>query len=322
MAIVYSSDVIIRDPVELATHAVFFDETLLPWATPESSKRMVAVLGSQVAYVHWLVVPSQDPKPWDWGVGEWERENAPLFADGAFTRLGPYHESAISPDWDLSHAAAFFARSPIQLASGEDAKYLHADLVEHWLRRDVGDPQVYRPRQASSARKIFVAAEVKAAFSYLLPALTPLEPEQLLRVRNEVKDTREGFAMHLQKLSKALNEVDSSNIAEVMREAQNLIETELIPDYVEFRRQLTAKRTGWWRRVMGPVVRVLEIDAAPWTPKFYGQILKALGVPGWAVIDESEHTNESAAYHFMSSVETLHEAPDARARVQSLLEDI
>src|SRR5688572_23519907 len=100
-----------------------------------------------------------------------------------------------------------------------------------------------------------------------------------------------------------MNEVVADNASEIMREARNVVETDLIPDYTEFRRVLKAKRKGWLYTVLDPVVELLQIDAAPWTPRFYGQILKALGVPGLSKLDEKTLSNETLAYHFMRKVE-------------------
>lgn len=126
-----------------------------------------------------------------------------------------------------------------------------------------------------------------------------LTADQILEVRHLVADTREGFAWHLQKLSKALNDTGSGS-ADLRREAKNVVETDLLPDYAAFRRQISSKRRGWWRRAIRPVSEILKIDAAPWTPKFYGQLLTALGFPLVEhTAEKFESTNERMAFQFM-----------------------
>lgn len=113
--------------------------------------------------------------------------------------------------------------------------------------------------------------------------------------------------MHLQKLSK---DVECSlrgdeSLEEIERRARSVIETDLIPDYREFRRQLAAERTRSGGRILDFAGKLFQIDAAPWTPKFYGQLLQALGV---ALLDtsslETERvSNKSQAFQFMGLVE-------------------
>jgi hypothetical protein len=51
--------------------------------------------------------------------------------------------------------------------------------------------------------------------------------------------------------------------------------------------------------------KILEISAAPWTLKFYGDVLKALGVTALTYNAERKEslTNRSQAFQFMSAVE-------------------
>src|SRR5262249_6322909 len=135
-------------------------------------------------------------------------------------------------------------------------------------------------RQPAS-REIMKFLEAKSVFSYCLPKLRKLNAEQILQVRERVKDTREGFSLHLQKLSKGVEQRlrGGESDAEIEQFAKSVVETDLIPDYGEFRRQLGAERLGNWKTVLDAAGKILSIDANPWTPKFWGEILAALGVP-------------------------------------------
>jgi hypothetical protein len=113
--------------------------------------------------------------------------------------------------------------------------------------------------------------------------------------------------MHLWKLSKGLQEhaKDGTSLAELARFAGEIIKTDLIPDYREFQRQLESMRLEKWGKVLDAAGRVAEIDASPWTPKFWALLLKAIGIT--TQTSESERmnalSNKYQAFKFMSFVE-------------------
>jgi hypothetical protein len=114
--------------------------------------------------------------------------------------------------------------------------------------------------------------------------------------------------MHLWKLSKGLEEhaKEGVPVKEIARFAKDLIETDLIPDYEEFRSQLDAKGAGKWAKVLDAAGKVTEIDAAPWTPKSWGLLLKALGLTLITSASEKQESlsNKYRAFKFMSDLES------------------
>jgi hypothetical protein len=282
--------------------AVFYDQTILPYTTEESSQLYA---GSGTIDLQIFKVEGIEPSEWRDDVVLWDNAHDVLFRNRIFLRLSKPVDSDgrltdtlldLTPTKDVE----LFARAPHRIKGGKYV-WIKQDLALHWLRADIDVPEVFYGRRHISPRSLFVAAEALAAFSYVLPGLSPLTPEQLMYVREIVADTREGFAMHLQALSKALNQAESANLNEVLKEGASIVETGLVPDYFAFRRQLGSKKKGWWRRVLNPAVELLQIDAAPWTPKFFGQIAKAIGVPGFA--SQPVQSNAEMAYHFMRTVE-------------------
>jgi hypothetical protein len=145
------------------------------------------------------------------------------------------------------------------------------------------------------------------AFRFVLPRVGELNPEQILEVRNLVKDTREGFSMHLQSLSADVEKQvkEGVSLQEVSDAAESVVETQLIPLFVEYRRQLAAKGGGFWRKVLDPLGRLVQIDAAPWTPRFYGELLRALGVTILTGIEERQErlSNKVQAFQFMKTID-------------------
>lgn len=311
--IIYNSDLIISDTKELATASVFYDKVLLPHTTPKTSNRLI--VGS-IWIEEWSELRND--------VIEWEKDNQILFQEKIIERLPP--PSCGNTEYERrlasmkpSEQITLFAKMPRfrlmqETASGQEEFFPGAicfrhDLALHLIRTDLHLPQAFIGDDNRPPREIMIAAEAKVVFSYLLPALQGLNPEQIIEVRNKVKDTREGFAMHLQKLSKGIEDrlKQDTSLAEVHAWAKSVIETELIPDYREFRRQLAAERSGFWRKVLDVSAKVFEINAAPWTPKFYGELLKALGLTTLTYTSERKErlSNKFLAMQFMRVIEDV-----------------
>jgi hypothetical protein len=197
---------------------------------------------------------------------------------------------------------------PVRTIAVGDSTYIARDLITHLIRNDIDMPQIFTSVKGQPiGREILVALEAEATFKYLLPKLHIFHPTQILELREKVEATREGFTMHLWKLSKGLEEhaKDGTSVLEIADFARNLIETDLLPDYREFRRQLAALNAGKWNKFLDAAGKIIEIDAAPWTPKFYGLLLRALGLSVITAASEQQDSlsNKYQAFKFMSDVE-------------------
>jgi hypothetical protein len=198
---------------------------------------------------------------------------------------------------------------PVRTIRVGDKDYIAADLAAHLTRTDINLPQIFASSKGQPiGRDILVALEAEAVFKYLLPKIHICHPTQILELREKIAETREGFTMHLWKLSKGLEEHarDGTSVSEIAEFARNLIETELIPDYREFRRQIAAIKAGKWEKFLDAAGKIVEIDAAPWTPKFWGLLLKALGLSFVTAAGEQQEvlSNKYQAFKFMSEVES------------------
>jgi hypothetical protein len=311
--IVYNSDLMISNQRELSTLCVFYDQVLLPYTTPHGSRALASTGSPHIPYPPAFYEDLLEAGI-DRNVAKWEERNSLLFSEGVLARLPEARNRA-----DLMqvlrgmrpHREEFielFLSTNFTLSTSDrtDA-VLPLDLAIHLLRADILAPQIFVSRSLLPPGEVLKTFQAKATFAYLLPELTDLRPEDILEIRREVRDTREGFSMHLQKLSKELDERVSAGEApaEVERLATRLVETELIPDYREFRRQLASRGAGAGAKLLGALERILEIDAAPWTPKFYGQLLRAVGLSAVGVEEErrARFSNRSQAFQFMGRVE-------------------
>lgn len=320
--VIYSSGLTIRDAKEMATLCVFYDKVYLPHTTREGSRKYYALEGaSGIELVGFENVSPAGHRHFVEDVNIWDDAYRPLGAEGVVERLPPF-------DWQVpdvarmltelavghpSLAAELFLNAPPARFSiaGVELRIMKQDLALHFLRPDLGAAQLFSGAEKRPSRELMVAFEAKVVFSYLLPALAELSAGQILEVREKVKDTREGFAMHLQKLSKGVSDrlKGGESPGEITNWARDVLETELIPDYREFRRQLAAERSGFWGKVLDAAAKGFAVDAAPWTPKFYGEMLKAFGLTALTYQAERKErlSNRSQAFQFMRSVETSFE---------------
>ncbi len=298
----YSSDVIIRDPCEIASLCVFYDKVFLPYLPPDIADLLLRIR---------MPREQESPKTADLfsipGQAEyvqaWERRHEPLFQT-VLARLGaPKHNFELS-DADLAATHAYLSPN---IRFGNQYSYFAARVI-HLLRDDHRCPQLYRASRVSANRELYKSIMAKEAFSIRLPALADLQPDEILQVREKVAATREGFAMHLQKLSREVEERCSAgdDLEAIRAHAKAMIETDLIPDYVEFRRQLAAERLGFWSKVLDSGRNALRIGAPIGIVNILSSTFGALLVTGALAAERRklEQSNVRLAYRFLEGAES------------------
>jgi hypothetical protein len=244
------------------------------------------------------------------GFMQWQSKWKPLFEEKVLIQL-PMADAVCDADHEIAQQIYFNIFDIENEMRTRSLNWLTLYLLQlHLVRRDISLPRIFDISNKPNRHNL-VALEAFATFQYFLPKLQPLEPEEILELRNKIKDTREGFAMHLQKLSKELDGVVKSGarLQELAEHAKAIVDTDLIPDYIEFRRQLEAEKAGKWKKALETTGKIMAIDAAPWTPKFWGELLKALGVSAIeTAADQKEWvTNRYQAFEFISEIENLYQ---------------
>jgi hypothetical protein len=325
LEVTYSSDVMIANSEELAALAIFYDRVILPAATPESTPHFVELErlpGDVLRMFAFELSPSFISKssgeivPTGDSVTRWEQANHELFDDGVLVRL-PAPDAADDglDEWiknsrtvsmSLGHLLQYRGTVLATTPLGAQIVLIRQDHLRHLLRSDLRSPAVF-VAPVESRREVLKALQASETFRYLIPSVGKLRPDQILALREKVSATREGFAMHLQALSAEVESrlTGGETPVEIARYARAVVETKLLPDYHEFKRQLLADRSGFWLKVLETTRKVFEIEVPPWTPKFYGQIMAALGV-SLLTSAEARHdslSNRSQAFHFMFQVE-------------------
>lgn len=308
--IVYNSDLIISNPIDLSTFSIFYDKILLPYTTDDGRVlRMVKRKGKfgMPSDADWFEVSEileKSSPVLEYRADKWDDKHRILFDEGVFQRLDKA-DSQAPGQASLKRLSLLFLRSrATEVAINDDNDvFIPASLVDNLLRGDIDCPSIFTIRQGSSRREIYKAAEALHTFKYLMPRLSRLHPEEILEVRSKLKDLREGFSLHLQRLSAKVESAlqENSPWDEISRIARNVIETELIPDYREFRRSLMTRRIGFWARVFNMAGQVIQINALPWKPAFWSRLAMTAGSLVATETKERREgfSNADLAYRFM-----------------------
>jgi hypothetical protein len=305
---IYDSGLIIRDGATLATLCIFYDEVRLPWMPPEAVQSFIRV--SKTIGTDGKAHIGVDQVEWQ-GLGQfeldWDRKHALLFDAGVLKRLPPITRTFRADN--LADVSAFLDGLNPNFSFATETRSIRGFFtarVLHHLRGDIEAPRLFQI-ETSNQREIFKTLLARELFRYLLPAIQSLEPEQILQVREKVVDTREGFSMHLQKLSAEIEKrvQGQESIDSIAQYARSLVETEIVPDYSEFRRQLAAERVGFWSNVLSKTSKVFEIREPITSPKFWGEIVAALGVPLPPLMEmkRAALTNRHLSFQFLQTIE-------------------
>jgi hypothetical protein len=295
-SIVYSSGINIWDESYLSTLCAFYDEVYLPATTARDELLNFSraedsedyhVKGMQIKL--YLNHEGEKVSAGDI-IKKWENKTDILFKENVLKRLPSYGSGISEVDLldnnlyeNLSDILLDIPRSIISegIHEGNKIRTLHLwkDHIIHLLRKDFELPSIFVANERQTNREVIKSLIAVSSFSYLLPKLSKLHPEQIMEVRNEVSSNREGFLLHLQTLSYDVETMISQDdsIEDIQRYANSVAHTKLVPDYIEFKRQLEAKKADFWGNVLDKASKVAEIDAGPSTPKFWAELLKIFG---------------------------------------------
>lgn len=270
LSITYSSGCVPGRNV-LSTLAVFYDEISLPYpygydpdgiylwrkTRPENSR---ALTDMQSAYLRW-------------------RENwSELFEHNIFQTLPP-------PISSSKEASGFGETIKTNLGYSKEMEghFYTSDIISgkvallvHALYGDKPTPELFVANPQDRGTSRLAGFVVRSLFNYQVPQIGDLNAEQILEVRDLLKDTKEGFVSAIFEAVDDVEDRINNGDASETKAAQKTVERKLTPQYKEIRRQLeSSRKTSWWSSVLATGGRLLQIDVAPWTPKFYGQVIEA-----------------------------------------------
>jgi hypothetical protein len=332
--IIYNSSLHVREPADLATFAVFYEKVWLPYV-PTSKIKLVEFIRQEGIWklesIHmWLhSFIDQDGKKWevDRFTNDWNERHDSLFEAGVLQRLaapatdmmgelfggkdqdsGRAFNSAFEPVQNLIDDIPMALKTSLMDSNErKEVRYLWQDHLLHLLRKDIDKPAIFLLGNRRDRRELSKAILADAMFSYCVPRLGELHPDEMLEVRRLTADNREGFGAHIQQLSGNLDSLvrSGAKLAEIRDAANDVIETKLLPDYAEFKRQLVATRLTGARKILDPASKILEIDSSPITPKFWYDLIKAgyLAATGASEVGKEDHTNKAMAFNLIRRVD-------------------
>ncbi len=233
---------------------------------------------------------------------QWSTEWKPLFDEGLLLHVLP------PPIQSLQEIPAGFADairngladtegnvSVFPLMSGEFA------LAIHSLYGEKQAPELIPAHPANALETVLT----HSLFQYAIPRLGALNPEQVLELRTNLADLREGFQDYVFQM---LDDVESrmKNGVSAWDAADVTLQRKILPEYDEMHRQLVARNTGKLSKVLGTLSDFMLIDASPWTPKFYGQLFKTFfGTSEKAAEAEEEaRKNSTQAFQLLARLES------------------
>lgn len=302
LEITYSSDLTIKDSELLATLSVFYDKVYLPYpynCDPDAEP----LIGMLNVFTREVLLKEPDVREYV----SWRSKYKILFDCGIFESLPP---AVIrhSPLWTeeqeqevmLALGAAVRANSSKAKESGFELRNLIARVIHASFTKKPCAEFFTTSSTAALAGLI-----VHPLFCYSLPRLAQLSGEQIIEIRDLVKDTREGFIDHIFELTDDLESRLKGDSSSSLEMANKLVERRLVPKYEEYRRQLDANNTKFGSKLLAIGAKSMQIDASPLTPKFYGQIFQILleAFGDVSVIEAKHKTNSDQAFQYISRLQ-------------------
>jgi hypothetical protein len=178
------------------------------------------------------------------------------------------------------------------------------DVALHLLTAEKPAPEVFVGTAGDYTTAPLAGLLARTVFSLVIPNLEKLSPDQVIDLRQKVREPREGFRDHLIELIDDVeHRLQGGSVTESIA-ALETIKHKVMPSFDEYQRKLLAQETGFWSEVAVRGAKFLQVDASPWTPKFYGAILELLfgNVVDASKLDRAELNNKSQAFQYMGAL--------------------
>jgi hypothetical protein len=317
LSCVFSSRLYVPDK-EISTLAVFFDEIFLPYpysVDPDALELPGFRDAGNVGIGAIMLEAVQEE------FRTWKEHYKVLFNEGVLRTLAPPIKGSdrLPADYlDAVHKGTYSASlgrgkvSHWSIALGEPALALYAaystrPAPEFFLERDQWMPAVRRSQpelDTSTARLATLLG--KSLFNYQFPQLALLPPEQILELRDFVRTEKEGFVAYLNSLTEELERYSKDGPGWEETAALKIVERKVMPQFLEFRRCLESKSASFWGKVLEAGGRFMQVDASPWTPKFYWALFEAItgSVAERGKFEEQCKTNAGQAFQYLAKLES------------------
>jgi hypothetical protein len=160
-----------------------------------------------------------------------------------------------------------------------------------------------RPKLDTSTPRL-TALLGKSLFSYQFPHLEWLPTEEILELRELVSKEKEGFVAYLNSLTDELERYSKDGPGWEEAAALKMFERKVAPQFLEFKRSLESKSAGFWGKAWQAGSKFMQVDAAPWTPKFYWALFEAIAgtIAERGKFKEQCKTNVGQAFQYLAKL--------------------
>lgn len=310
LAIGYSSRLIpSRD--EMASLAVFYDEIWLPHPcdlSPSGAKNLKGLYRELCGKDHEIPQLEAAQAKYESECEQWST----LFDEGILKTMPPFErfQSILGDDNTMSFSSyiSWFERLPKEAKPFTNGTHHLESLVLAMHRLDAIKkyPELFISNVHDTSTTRLSGYLNDAIITCRIPVLTSLNSDQILEIKEKVKDSKLGYQQYLNQLADDIEQRILSGNENELVAARKTAERKVIPEYENYLKQITAKEFGFGTKVLSAGGKFLQVDAAPWTPKFWGAIIECFSsILGHAADRDKDSylSNEKQAFCYLATLE-------------------
>lgn len=135
---------------------------------------------------------------------------------------------------------------------------------------DVSIPACYVDKiETKRASYLQAGTTAMQSLDLLIPAFATLQPEEILEVRERLRNELEPFRLAMLSLAPKVRSgiTDGSSLEEVRKEAKYIAETSILPALGELERRLSLENGVFWRRLLQTTIGAAPRIALSWLGK-------------------------------------------------------
>lgn len=175
-------------------------------------------------------------------------------------------------------------------------------------------PMPFVPINAKSNAQALSTYLALEAIKIVIPHLGALSPEEIVRVRESLKDDLVPFRMKMLTLSKQLNEAISSHssMQEIQKEAKFIVDTTICPEIENVKRAINDSSKPWYKRLIDLTFGGVELlgNFATMSPEMaFAKIFARIGQELTEIRDEQKNKNSLLMGSGLSYLIKLNNSP-------------
>ena len=178
-------------------------------------------------------------------------------------------------------------------------------LLFHLCNYDKLTPELFFNDNSNLTTSRISFLLTQEVFQYKFPQLQNLNAEQVLEVREYLKDTKEGFTYYINEMTDDVKRrIREDNLSD-LEASQETFERKIQPQYEEFRRKLAAKKTGFWAKIAAASGTFLLVTTGQWDLALLGAVLQWAGLSLDTLSkDEQENflSTKSKAFNYIATL--------------------